>query len=150
MSAFKKLPEEIRRQIVIRLLTGILCLIFFLTAWIATGKFSISVALLLLSCLILVNGGYMLYNCLKGRYLCVAGICIDIERTQLLGRAKRIIVEVEDNIISIPMHRSLSRLHIGDTVSIYLSAQTPLIPYRDGYAINSFYAVKAERKKKDE
>lgn len=150
MKEFRKLPEELQKQIFIRLLVGTICLLLFVVAWIITEKFFVSVMLLILSGAILVNGGYMLYNCGKGRYLCVVGECIEIERTKLFGRAKRIYVEAEKQVISIPMHRDLSKLRVGDTVTIYLSVQAPLIPHRDGYAINNFYAVKAERKKKDE
>ena len=147
MREFRKLPEEIQKQIFIRLLSGVACLLLFVIAWTVTGKFFVSVTLLILSGAILVNGGYMLYNTVKGKYLCIEGECVEIERTKLIGRAKRIYMEAEGQLICIPMHRNLSRLRIGDAVIIYLSAQTPLIPHRDGYAINNFYAVKAERKK---
>lgn len=60
----------------------------------------------------------MIYNCVTGRYLHIIGRCVDMERTKLLGRTKRIRVETENTVVSIPMHRDLKNLHIGDHVHI--------------------------------
>ena len=97
--------------------------------------------------LTLVNGGVMIYNCVTGRYLHIIGRCVDMERTKLLGRTKRIHVETENTVVSIPMHRDLKNLHIGDHVHIYLPVKATVMTHNDVYVINQVYAVKAERKK---
>ena len=145
--AHKAIPEPIRRQIRLRMFSGVVIGIIFMIAWITTGQFQVCSMLLFLAILILVNGSLMLYHCSKGRFLHLFGKCVDMERTGIFGRTKRIHVETENTIVSIPMHRNLNQLHIGDTVHIYLSEKTPLMIYNDMYVINHLYAVKAERKK---
>ena len=141
----KNLPEPIRKQIRIRMFSGAALGILFVIAWIATGKFQVCAMLLFLSVLILANGSLMLYHCSKGRFLHLSGKCVGMERTKILGRTKRIQVETEHTVVSIPKHRNLNKLHIGDTVHLYCSDKTPLMIYNDMYVINHFYAVKAER-----
>ncbi len=142
---FKKIPEAIRRQIRIRMLAGVVLLTFFVITWIAIGRFQVSVMLLLFAVLVFLNGALMLYHCSKGRYLCLSGRCVDLERTKIFGKTKRIHVEIEKTVVSIPMHRDLNKLRIGDTVYIYLSGKAPLIHYNGIYVINHFYAVRAEK-----
>ena len=127
--AFKNIPKVVRKPIRLRMAVGAVFLLFFITTWISTGQFRIGLMLLFFATLTLVNGGVMIYNCVTGRYLHIIGKCVDMERTKLLGRTKRIHVETENTVVSIPMHRDLKNLHIGV------------------YVINQLYAVKAERKK---
>ena len=53
----------------------------------------------------------------------------------------------ENTVVSIPMHRDLKNLHIGDHVHIYLPVKATVMTHNDVYVINQVYAVKAERKK---
>lgn len=145
--ARKDIPGSIRQQIRIRMFSGVVIGILFMITWIATGQFQVCAMLLFLAILILVNGSLMLYNCSRGRFLHLSGKCVDMERSRIFGRTRRIHVETENIIVSIPMHRNLNQLHIGDTVHIYLSEKTPLMICNDMYVINHLYAVKAERKK---
>ena len=145
--AFKNIPKVVRKQIWFRMAVGAVFLLFFITTWISTGQFRIGLMLLLFATLILVNGGVMIYNCVTGRYMHIIGKCVDMERTKLLGRTKRIHVETENTVVSIPMHRDLKNLHIGDHVHIYLPVKATVMTHNDVYVINQVYAVKAERKK---
>ncbi len=137
----KALPEVLQRQFWFRILPGVLFLGLFIFAWIMVGELYACVTLIVISLMMLISGGMLLYNCSRGRYLCVIGECTGADYSRVLRRLKHIYIEAEGKTIKLPMRKLKGKLSEGDTVTVYISVNAPVIPCSDGYLINQYYAI---------
>lgn len=93
----------------------------------------------------IVNGGWLLYNSLQGNYLCVQGVCEQIETTGIRKRVKSICVSIDKNMLHVPVKRKAKGIAQGDTVILYLSDKTPVYEKDGGYMICSYYALEIKK-----
>ena len=78
--------------------------------------------------------------------MCIQGTCEKIETVGLRKRTKGIWVQLEGNVVKIPIRQRMKVLSIGDTVIIYLSDKTPVYEHEGNYMICSYYALGIEKR----
>lgn len=144
-SKIKQLPDALQKQFWLRILSGAFFLIAFVIAWAISGELYICLTLLLISLYLIVNGIFLVYNCLKGKYLCIVGICVNYEQSKFFRKVKYIFVEAEGFTLKLPFRKPFFRVTVGDQITLYLSVNMPLCQNRGVYLINSYYAVTIER-----
>lgn len=142
---FRQLPEVLQRQILTRFVSGIIFLFFFIVIQICFADIYFSLPCLLFGGVIIVNGGWLLYNSLQGNYICVQGICEQVETTGIRKRVKSICVNIDKSMLHIPVKRRLRDVTHGDTVILYLSDKTPVYEKDNGYMICSYYALEIKK-----
>lgn len=142
---FKQLPEVLQRQVLIRFIGGIVFLFLFIVIQICFADIYFSLPCLIFGGVVIVNGGWLLYNSLQGNYLSVQGVCEQIETTGIRKRVKSICVRIDKNMLHIPVKRKAKGITQGDTVVLYLSEKTPVYEKDDGYMICSYYALEIKK-----
>lgn len=138
---FKQLPEVLQRQVLIRFIGGVVFLFLFVVIQICFVDIYFSLPCLLFGGVMIVNGSWLLYNSLQGNYLCVQGVCEQIETAGLRKRVKSICISIDKNMLHIPVKRKARGIMQGDTVVLYLSDKTPVYEKDGGYMICSYYAL---------
>ena len=76
---FRRIPEAMQRQVVLRLAVGAGFLFLFLVLQICLGDICFSLPCLLFGGGMIVNGGLLFYNGIKGNFIRIQGICRQIE-----------------------------------------------------------------------
>ncbi|MCI9491251.1 MAG: hypothetical protein HFG97_14900 [Dorea sp.] len=142
---FKQLPEALQRQVMIRAVGGIVFLILFIVIQLSFGDIYLSLPCLLFGLVTIVNGGRLLYNSLSGNYLCVQGMCEQIETTGIRKRVKSICISIEKNMLRIPVRRRAKSISRGDTVVLYLSDKIPVYEKDGEYMIYNYYALEIKK-----
>ncbi len=142
---FKQIPSVLQKQILLRFAAGVLFLILF-----AVILFNFRDHYLYLPCLVfagflIVNGALLFYNSIIGNYICVQGICEQIEVTGFRKRVKEIYVDLEQNTLRIAIRHRIKRIAVGDTIIVYLSDKTPVYEQHDGYMVCSYYAIEIKK-----
>lgn len=126
MERFKNLPEPLQRLIAGRLVfacallvLGLICRIF-LQSW--------------LLCLPgFVAGGFLVFigsklflRLASGDYLCLRGVCLEIEKAKLGRQIRRIVMDIEGKRVQLAVGKNHKHLAEGDTVALYLLPDTPI------------------------
>lgn len=140
-----KLPKAIQKQIMIKLVGGVLFLFLFIIILACFGDLYFCLPCLLLSGFLFVNGGRLFYNGANGNYICIGGICETIEKSGIRKRIRSISLTFEQNRIRIPIWQRMKTLSVGDTVIVYVSDKTPVYEQEEGYVICSYYALETKK-----
>lgn len=142
---FEKLPKAIQKQVIIRLAGGSVFLFLFFVILVCFRDLYFGLPCLILSVFLFVNGGWLFYNGVSGNYVCVEGICEEIEKFGIRKRIRSIRIALEQNSLKIPIRQRMKTLAVGDTVTVYVSDKMPVYEHEDGYMICSYYALEIKK-----
>lgn len=142
---FDKLPKTIQNQIIIRFAGGVLFVFLFVVILICFRDMYFYLPCLVFSAFLFANGGFLFYNGIKGNYICIEGICENIETFGIKRKIRSISITLDENSIKIPIRQRMKRLSVGDTVIVYVSDKTPVYEYENGYMICSYYALETKK-----
>ena len=134
---FGRIPEAMQHQVVLRLAVGAGFLFLFLVLN--------PLPCLLFGSGMIVNGGLLFYNGIKGNFIRVQGICRQIETTGIRKLIKNLYIDMEPYTLKMPVRHRIRNLIRGDTVIIYLSEKTPVYEQDKGYMICSYYALEIKK-----
>lgn len=137
----KELPGALQKQILYRITLGAG---FFLLALVTLAYFRdwyLCLPCFLLAGIFGISGGGLLFQGLKGSYVCVRGICRQIEVTGFHRRVKSVTIAWEQGTLKMPVRQRMGKLAAGDTVIVYLSVDTPVYERDSVYEISSYYAL---------
>lgn len=137
----QSLPAALRRQILFRLCLGSAALLLFFVILLSSWDIYLCIPCLILSTFLIVNGGWLLYNCIKGAYVTVQGVCFEIETKGILKRVKAFYLSSEDRQLKVPARQRIRNLRCGDTVTVYMSNKTPVYESGNIYTICSYHAL---------
>lgn len=138
---FKQLPKALKKQITLRFFGGSVSLLLFIAILIITKEFVFSLPCLIFSVFLFVNLAIMLYNIIIGSYVCVKGLCEQVETVGLRKRVKSITVNFNGARMVLPIRQRFKKILPGSQVTIYMSEKTPVYE-KDGlnYAYE-YYAL---------
>ena len=142
---FKCLPQALQRQVAIRLAAGAGFILLFFAVQLGLRDIYLSLPCLLFGSVMIVNGGLLFYNGIKGNFIRVQGICRQIETTGIRKRIKNLYIDMEPYTLKMPVRHRIRNLIRGDTVIIYLSEKTPVYEQDKGYMICSYYALEIKK-----
>lgn len=140
-----KLPKAIQKQVMVKLVGGVLFLFLFIVILVCFWDMYFCFPCLLLSGFLFVNGGRLFYNGVSGNYICIEGICKNIEKSGIRKRIRSISLTLEQNRLRIPVWQRMKTLSVGDTVIVYVSDKTPVYEQEDSYIICSYYALEIKK-----
>ena len=147
---FGGLPEPLQKQVAARAAGGIAFMFLSVAILSGFGELSFSLPFLLFSGFLLISGLKLCHDSLAGDYMCVQGVCKEIETAGIRRRTKNILVRLGDSTLKIPVRHGMKSLSIGDTVIIYLSDRTPVYEQEGGYMVSSYYALGIEKREEPE
>lgn len=143
---FRQLPAVLKKQVLIRGVLGITALFLFVIIMIYTMEFSFGLPCIILSLFMIVNSTLLLYNCIKGKYVVINGICEKVERTAIRKRVRSLGIRVGNMFVTVPIRFRLKAPSVNDEITVYLSEKTPVYEKDGGYSVYSFYALEVKRK----
>ncbi len=142
---FKQIPSALQREILFRLIAGFISLFLFFAILISFLDVYFSLPCLILATFLIVNGGLLFYNCCKGRYITVQGVCSDIETKGFRKKVKAFKMQFEEMVLKIPVHQRIRHLHTGNTVTVYLSSKAPVYEKDNILFICSYHAIDIQK-----
>lgn len=142
------LPQALRKQVLIRTLLGAGFLILFFVILASFRDFYFSIPCLLLSAVLLGNGGWLLVQGIRKNYIRLEGVCDKIETAGIRKRVRSIRILLEQDTLKIPIRQGMKQLAVGDTVIVYLSDRTPVYEQEGGYMICSYFALETGNRKR--
>lgn len=142
---FKRLPDALQKQVVLRLAIGVGFFILFLIVQFCMGDICFSLPCVLFGGVMIVNGGLLFYNSTKGNFISVRGVCTQIERTGMRKRIRSLYIDTEPYTLKLPVCQRIKNLDKGDTIIVYLSEKTPVYEQDNGYMICSYYALEIRK-----
>lgn len=126
MEIFKNLPKPLKNQVAGRLvfgcvllMLGVICRIF-LQSWLLCLPGFVAGGFLVFS------GGKLFFRLASGEYLCLRGVCLEIERAKLGRQIRRIVIDIEGKRVQLAVGKNHKHLTVGDTVALYLLPDTPV------------------------
>ena len=142
---YLRLPEALKKQIVLQSATAIFVLFLFFVVIILCRDIILALPCMLFSVFMIVKSAALLYNCIEGNYLEIKGVCSDVEVTTFRKRIKALTLKAENKVLKIPIRFRLKGTDVGDTITVYLSKKARLY-YTDGsYIANDIYALIATK-----
>ncbi len=143
---FRQLPAALQKQILIRGVLGTVALLIFIAILICTKELSFGIPCIVLSLFMIVNSIQLLYNCIKGSYVVIEGVCEEVEKTAIRKWVKSLSMIVEDKRLMVSVRRRFKAPAAGDQITVYLPVDTPVYESEGGYCVYSYYALEIHRK----
>lgn len=138
---FKQQPSALKKQITLRALGVSVSLVLFVCILIITKEFIFSLPCLIFAAFLFVNLLSMLYNILIGRYVCVQGMCEQVETVGLRKRVKSITVNLNGAHMVLPVRQKYKKILLGCPVTIYMSEKTPVYEKDGLHYAYEYYAI---------
>lgn len=98
-------------EILFRLIAGITSLLLFFVILMFFSDVYFSLPCLILAAFLIVNGSLLFYNCCKGRYIIVQGVCSDIETKGFRKKIKAFNIEFEEMVVKHSVPQRIRHLH---------------------------------------
>ncbi len=143
---YRDIPEILKREIWLRLVGGMFFLVLFFIIQLQYKDVSFSFPCLFLGILLLVNGCWLLYCCIREDYLCVQGTCGQVETSGIRKRVKSVCIDTERKRVRVSVHRKTGRLARGNQVTLYLAKRTPVYEWDGSCMVGSYYALEAKER----
>ena len=142
---FCQLSKSLQKQVLIRFMGGGGFLFLLLMILICFRDLYFALPCFLLAGFLLISGAHLFYNGSRGEYICIHGICEQIETFGIRKRIKAIRIAFDGYSLRIPVRQRMRRLSVGDTVIIYLSQKAPVYEQDGEYMVCSYYALETEK-----
>lgn len=147
---YMKLPDAIRREIVIRFVIGILFVVLFLVLMLSKQEYFLYLTSLLFGIYFMIDSVKLFLTGILEHYVCVQGVCSEIESSVFRKKIKSIVIDFEVGQLKIILQRKIKEVAIGDTVVVYLSDKSPVYEQDGRYVISSYYTLKIKKRSVNE
>ena len=143
---FSKMPTTMTRQILLRSGITLLTFILFVTVTAIFNNIYLYMPCLILFAVMIVNTFSLVYNCVKGNYVILEGLCSDVEITKIKRKIKAIELKAQDRVFRFPINKRIGKINSGDTIIVYLSDKT-LLYEKDGiFIVYEYYALEVKER----
>lgn len=141
---FKKILEPLQKEILKRLGFACLVIIISIILILTTKDWILSVPCFFISIYLIISAFILYNNSVKGRIICVSGICVEIERSRLRRTGKSISLDVEGKRVKLPFKRRIKGVIEGCSVSVYMHERTKVYNNQMGFVICDYYVLEVE------
>lgn len=135
-----QIPLPLQTQILIRLALAV-CLLIAGNVLLILFTVTIAIPFFLLALLTAVSGGYLYQLAVRGRYLILTGIVLNVERTAILRRPKAILIEAEGKALRVVLRSRHKAPSVGGQISFYVQDSTPIYEWRGMHLLGTYLAV---------
>ena len=143
---FKKIPEPLQKEILKRIGYSTLVIAVSLILILTTNDWILSVPCLFISLYLLISAITLYINSVKGKIICITGICVEIERSRFKRNGKSISLDVEGKCVKLPFKRRIKGAQEGSTVSVYMNEKTKVYNNQLGFVICDYYILEVEKR----
>ena len=123
---FLLLPGALQTQILRRAAACASSLALFALAFIVYGDLWLCLSFAAFAAVFAAMTALLLRRCLSGQYVAVSGVCLSVERTGLRRRVKSLTIVSPPHTVKCLPRGKLSGIAVGDTVTLYVAASTPV------------------------
>lgn len=143
---FKKIPEPLQKEILKRIGYSTLVIAVSLILILTTNDWILSVPCLFISLYLCITAITLYINSVKGKIICITGICVEIERSRFKRNGKSISLDVEGKCVKLPFKRRIKGVQEGSTVSVYMNEKTKVYNNQLGFVICDYYILELEKR----
>lgn len=123
---FLSLPGALQTQILRRTAACVASVLSFALALMVYGDLWLCLSFAAFAAMFAALTALLLHRCLSGHYVAVSGVCLSVERTGLRRRVKSLTVSAPPHTVKCLPRGKLSGIAVGDTVTLYIAANTPV------------------------
>ena len=143
---FKKIPETLQKEILKRIGYTALVIVVSLVLILTTKDWILCVPCLFISLYLCITAITLYINSVKGKIICITGICVEIERSRLKRNGKSVSLDVEGKLVKLPFKRRIKGIQEGSTVSVYMNEKTKVYNNQFGFVICDYYILEVEKR----
>lgn len=143
---FKKIPEALQKEILKRIGYTALVIVVSLVLILTTKDWILCVPCLFISLYLSFTAITLYINSIKGKIICITGICVEIERSRFKRNGKSISLDVEGKCVKLPFKRRIKGVQEGSTVSVYMNEKTKVYNNQFGFVICDYYVLEVEKR----
>ena len=138
---FKRIPEPLQKQTLIRLGLGAVFLI--LTAALVITAYHIYFWLpCAVTAIFFITAAFLLFRkAVLCEYVTVMGKCTEVGKTSLKRRVKHLTLHTEVGNVKIILHSRLRGISAGKQVKLYLADNAPIYEQNDSQMVYSYLAI---------
>lgn len=143
---FKKIAEPLQKVILKRL--GYFCLIVIVTIFLilTTKDWVLCVPCFIMSMWFCISGLVLFNNGIKGKILCITGICTGIEHSMFNKIGKSISLSVDGKCVKLAFNRRIKEISEGCYISVYMHEKTKIYNDKFGLVIYDYYVLEVEKR----
>ena len=143
---FKKIPETLQKEILKRIGYTALVIVVSLVLILTTKDWILCVPCLFISLYLCITAITLYINSVKGKIICITGICVEIERSRLKRNGKSVSLDVEGRCVKLPFKRRIKGIQEGSTVSVYMNEKTKVYNNQFGFVMCDYYILEVEKR----
>ena len=143
---FKKIPEALQKEILKRIGYTALVIVVSLVLILTTKDWILCVPCLFISLYLCITAITLYINSVKGKIICITGICVEIERSRIKKNGKSISLDVEGKCVKLPFKRRIKGVQEGSIVSVYINYKTKVYNNQFGFVICDYYIFEVEKR----
>ena len=143
---FKKIPEALQKEILKRIGYTALVIVVSLVLILTTKDWILCVPCLFISLYLCITAITLYINSVKGKIICITGICVEIERSRIKKNGKSISLDVEGKCVKLPFKRRIKGVQAGSMVSVYMNEKTKVYNNQFGFVICDYYILEVEKR----
>lgn len=143
---FKKIPESLQKEILKRFGYAFLVLIISIILIITTKDWILCVPCFFICLYLCVSAVTLYINSVKGKIICITGICVEIECSRFKKNGRSISLDVDGKSVKLPFKRRIKGIQEGCTVSVYMNEKTKVYNNQLGFVICDYYVLEVEKR----
>lgn len=143
---FKKIPAPLQKEILKRLGYAGLVIIVSVILILTTKDWILCIPCFFISLYLVISAAILYYNSVKGKIICITGICVEIERSRLKRTGKSISLDVEGKCVKLPFKRRIKGVQEGCEISVYMNEKAKVYNIQFGFVICDYYVLEVEKR----
>ena len=143
----KKLPEALKKQVLLRSGgSAVFFLLFLYFLWSAGDAYMLFPCFLFF-CVVTGNGIWFFSRCVYGQYVRLQGECIRTEAAGFRKRIRSFYLAYETGVVKVPVKSRIRNLREGDMVSVYIADNAPVYEKEGVFLVGDYYALEINGRK---
>ena len=138
---FNKIPERIQKEILKRIGYMLLVLIVSIILIITTKDWILILPCVFICLYLLISAITLYINGIKGKIVCITGICVGIEYSRLKKNNRTVSLDVNGKIFKLPFKHRIRGVQEGCEISVYMNEKTKVYNNPQGFVICDYYAM---------
>ena len=143
---YNKIPETLQKEILKRIGYTVLVIVVSLVLILTMQDWILCVPCLFISLYLCITAITLYINSVKGKIICITGICVEIERSRIKKNGKSISLDVEGKCVKLPFKRRIKGVQEGSTVSVYMNEKTKVYNNQFGFVICDYYVLEVGKR----
>lgn len=141
LQEFKRLPEPLQRQILIRLGLALLSLVLFIPILLIMRDIYLCIPCAGVMIFYATSAFFLFRRAILGEYVVVSGECVEIVLTAVKRRAKYIMITTDVCNLKVVLHSRLRKIPNGAAIKLYIAKNAQIFEQNGAQVLYNYIAM---------